>query len=199
MIKTIVFDVCEVIWYHLPLRKIFYARVADYLNQDIETVMHDFEIRYPAMERDESTLLDWFKQKKANASQSDIDKILDDIYKDENFVKYFDFDVISIIKNLQKTYKVGCLSNLENYHSKYFNKHIAPLFDYAIFSCDVASRKPEPEIYQEIFKHVPCQPAEVIFTDNQESKLVTARNIGINCIHFISPEDLKNQLTTLLI
>ena len=198
MIKTVVFDICGVVWNDQSTKSEFYDGLGHIFNEDQPSVENDFLEVYKPLEYGKLTLMDWFKQKNINYTQEQIDKFIGDILQNDKFIKNINIEVVEIIKDLQKQSKVGCLSNIEYYFKNTFYDNIAPLFDFALFSYEIGHRKPDPEAYLEIFKHVDCQPQEVIFIDDKERNLVPARALGINCIHFTSSQDLKNQLNKVL-
>lgn len=198
-IKTIVFDICDVVWNLTPSRNEFYTEVSQIFHQDLSSVMEDFLKVYQQLQLDQMTLRDWFEQKGVNYSQKQINNLIEAIYQDDKFMGYFNQEVIDLISELRRFCQVGCLSNIENFLGKYFEKHFNPLFDYTIFSYNIGHRKPEIEAYQEIFKKINCSPEEVVFIDDKERNLIPARQTGFNCLLYTNSTQLKTDLEEFLL
>ncbi|MGI9624700.1 MAG: HAD-IA family hydrolase [Acidimicrobiales bacterium] len=56
-------------------------------------------------------------------------------------------------------------------------------FDARVFSWQVGSRKPEPEIYHIAAESLGVPPAEVLFMDDFEAMVVGARQVGMTAVH----------------
>ena len=67
-------------------------------------------------------------------------------------------------------------------------------FDHHVFSGEVRSVKPEPEIYQHCIAALGVQPNEALFIDDREINLESARAAGIRTIRFQSVEQLRGDL-----
>jgi putative hydrolase of the HAD superfamily len=70
-------------------------------------------------------------------------------------------------------------------------------FDHHIFSGEVRSVKPEPEIYQHCIEALGVQPSEALFIDDREMNLEQARAAGIRTIRFQSVDQLRQDLQAL--
>jgi putative hydrolase of the HAD superfamily len=70
-------------------------------------------------------------------------------------------------------------------------------FDHHIFSAEVRSVKPEPEIYRHTIDVLKVQPSEAVFIDDREENLEQARAIGIRGIRYRSVEQLRRDLQKL--
>ena len=68
------------------------------------------------------------------------------------------------------------------------------LFDEIIISGEVKLIKPEPEIFELCLQKIGKPASQCLFIDDSEANIITARKLGFDTVHFISPEHLKNEL-----
>ena len=68
------------------------------------------------------------------------------------------------------------------------------LFDEILLSGEVKLIKPEPEIFELFLQRIEKSANECLFIDDSEPNIITARKLGFDTVHFISPEHLKNEL-----
>ena len=67
-------------------------------------------------------------------------------------------------------------------------------FDSILLSADVGLAKPDPAIYKLLLSRINRQPQECLFIDDSEPNVLAARELGIDAIHFTSPENLAREL-----
>ena len=67
-------------------------------------------------------------------------------------------------------------------------------FDGIVVSGEEKTRKPFPEFYQKLLERYNIDPARAIFIDDNARNVKAAEDAGINGIHFLNPEQLKQQL-----
>jgi putative hydrolase of the HAD superfamily len=67
-------------------------------------------------------------------------------------------------------------------------------FDALVLSCDVGLRKPNPKIYKLVLKQLHLKPEEVVFIDNRNWNLVSAKKLGMKTILFENNEQLFRSL-----
>jgi 2-haloacid dehalogenase len=72
-------------------------------------------------------------------------------------------------------------------------------FDGRVVSGEEKTRKPFKDIYEIILNRFGLIATETIFIDDNLRNIKAAQELGINSIHFISPETLKNELIKLSI
>ena len=85
---------------------------------------------------------------------------------------------------------------LSNYHNELRNYIIDrysffSFFDGGVFSCDVQTIKPEPEIYRRFLYVYRLSPKECIFFDDMNENVEAARSEGINSVLFTGVECIK--------
>lgn len=92
-----------------------------------------------------------------------------------------DTELLTIARELKKTYKVHALSNagveLERRLQHFGMRH---LFDEVINSHYVKMAKPDPEIYRYTSKLVGAEPEEILFVDDKSRNTVIADDMGWN-------------------
>ena len=70
-------------------------------------------------------------------------------------------------------------------------------FDGRVVSGEEKMRKPHPQFYQVLLQRYSLQPHETLFIDDNLRNIKAAEAIGINSIHFQSPEQLREELQQL--
>ncbi len=66
----------------------------------------------------------------------------------------------------------------------------AEIFDHIVDSCEVGVRKPEPEIFKIALNAAGVEPTEVLFLDDFEGNLDTAKSMGIDGL-LVTPDEDK--------
>lgn len=109
-------------------------------------------------------------------------------------------DLIDIIKELKKKgYKIALLSNNSiELRQKLINDEIIDLFDEIVISAEVGYQKPQPEIFNILFKKLEVKSSEVIFIDDTLKSLEGADKIGYIPLLFKDNKSLKIKLSKLL-
>lgn len=67
-------------------------------------------------------------------------------------------------------------------------------FDGRVVSGEEKMRKPFPEFYQLILERFDLEPEHTLFIDDNLRNVKAAEAVGLQCIQFISPEQLKSDL-----
>lgn len=90
-----------------------------------------------------------------------------------------------VLKNLEKKYNLGIISNDLSEWSEFLRKKydLDHFFKLCIISGDVKIRKPNKEIYELIEQHN-IKYEDSIFIDDRIKNLVPAKKLGISTIHF---------------
>jgi 2-haloacid dehalogenase len=69
-------------------------------------------------------------------------------------------------------------------------------FDGRVVSGEEMTRKPFRDIYEIILSRFNLQPENTLFIDDNLKNILAAQELGIHCIHFKSPEQLKEILVS---
>ena len=107
---------------------------------------------------------------------------------------------LEILRNLKGRYSIWLLSNTNPKHiqDEIEKRYLFPsLVNGAVYSFDVGVRKPEKEIYEIAMQRANANPQECLFIDDLLENIQAAKQIGIEGIHFISSEQLKQELVHL--
>lgn len=108
-------------------------------------------------------------------------------------------DVINLIKNLKKNYKVFLFSNfIAEVLRKLLVKHgIENLFDEIIISSEYKMQKPNHDFFQILVDKADVKKDEILFIDDREKNIEEAKLYGIKAFQFVTTEqlisDLKNE------
>jgi len=108
-------------------------------------------------------------------------------------------DVVSLVRDLKKHYKVAGLSNSQPaFFRDIMEKFsLGGLFDDVVVSSEVGLIKPNKEIFDFILTRLGAAPYETIFIDDRESNVAAAENIGMRGIVFQNATQLRNDLSAL--
>ena len=110
-------------------------------------------------------------------------------------------ETVEIFKELKQSgkYKLYALTNwsaelfpyaLETYEFLHW-------FDGRVVSGEEKIRKPDPEFYHVLLHRFHVKPEEALFIDDNFRNILAAEKIGIRTIHFVSPQQLKEELAKL--
>ncbi|MDR0589789.1 MAG: HAD family phosphatase [Spirochaetaceae bacterium] len=95
--------------------------------------------------------------------------------------------------------KLGILSNMPHEFLT-FARGTIPVFDLpdvGIFSCEVGAVKPEEAIYWRLLSALGCEPGELVFFDDMQINIDTARSLGIQGFLWENPETARVELNRL--
>lgn len=105
---------------------------------------------------------------------------------------------VEIFKELRESgkYKIYALTNwsAETFPLAQERFDFLNWFDGVVVSGAEKMRKPAPEFYQILLDRYNVNPAESLFIDDNYRNILAAEKMGINCIHFTSPEKLREEL-----
>ena len=127
---------------------------------------------------------------------------LHNVIDGETFCRYwsdifsFNDDVIALLPQLKKKYKLYLISNTNSIHKEYCfgNYEFLKIFDKLILSHEVKSIKPEKEIYLEVEKASGFPSGEHIFIDDILEYVDAAKKLGWDGIQFVGYDDLVANL-----
>ncbi len=109
-------------------------------------------------------------------------------------------EVSDIIRSLKGEKRLGLVSNTNPLHFDYALAHYPVLyvFDRWILSHEVGSKKPDPEIYRKAIDWASVTPEKILFIDDAQRNVEGAAAMGIQTIHFVSVQQLKEELAVRL-
>ncbi len=105
-------------------------------------------------------------------------------------------DVIRIILSQKGRWKLGLLSNTNPLHFDYALSKFSILrvFDRWILSHEVGLKKPAVEIFQRAIEWASVEPPRILFIDDMKRHVEVAASLGMQGIHFLSAERLREEL-----
>jgi len=197
MIKNIVFDVGKVLvdfdWQGfmdtLGFPPDVYEKVAN------ATVLSELWNEFDRSKMTDEEILEGFLEK-APGCEKEIMQFWDNM---GNCIKQYGY-VHEWIQRLKgQGYGVYLLSN---YSRRMYSQSIEELsfveeVDGAIFSYEVQSTKPEPEIYQALFQKYQLDPTECVFLDDNRGNIVAANQLGMATILFHTKKQTDWELRSL--
>lgn len=103
---------------------------------------------------------------------------------------------IETMKRLLRNYPLGLISNTCASHIHWIQKHFDILnnFNPLIYSYEVHAVKPDPEIFITASRHLALRPDEILFIDDTDCHIATARDLGWQTIHLTPATDLSVRL-----
>ena len=198
MIKTIFFDIGGVLIDIHPERT--YQYLSD--SADVEVSMVKESFPWDAHDQYERGIMnneDWFITYKESLPQPCCLK-RSDFWNAWKLLLGEEKNTVNILKALNKQYSIWLLSNTNPKHiqDEIEKRYLFPsLVNGAVYSFDVGVRKPEKEIYEIAMQRANANPQECLFIDDLLENIQAAKQIGIEGIHFISSEQLKQELVHL--
>ena len=108
--------------------------------------------------------------------------------------------VIELVRQLRsKGYVVGILSDQTHWLNELDSRdHFYHEFDHVYNSYDLGKGKRDPSLFTDVVNRLKLQPAEVLFIDDNENNVQTARKAGLTAIRYRDQEHLLFQLEDLL-
>ncbi len=195
-IKTIVFDLGGVIFSSgttLAIKKISNNFGVDY--RKVYSLFIDKTNRLGYKLRAGIITMDEFLEtsvKKLGLKKSDKEHI-----KNIWFNSYLPhYGMIDLLKKLNNGYRLVVFSGNVKDRIEFLDKryNFMKYFDDSVFSFDFHHNKKEIEFYEELLKHLNCEPKQAILIDDDKETINFAQSVGINTITFYYPEKLFEDL-----
>ena len=105
-------------------------------------------------------------------------------------------EVSQTILSQKERWKLGLLSNTNPLHFDYVLSkfRIIRVFDQWILSHEMGFKKPAVEIYQKAIEWASVEPRKILFIDDMKKHVQVAVSLGMQGVHFISAEQLRQEL-----
>ena len=106
-------------------------------------------------------------------------------------------EVSRIILSQKGRWRLGLLSNTDPLHFHYILSKFSVMraFDKWILSYEVGFKKPAVEIFQTAIGWASVEPQKILFIDDLKKHVDAALSLGMHGIHFLSAEQLKEELS----
>jgi putative hydrolase of the HAD superfamily len=124
----------------------------------------------------------------------DLMKLVETSYSRKN-------EVIEFLQELKNKYEVALLTNFGDYFDECDKDwQIAKLFDEdkVFVSCRIGKSKPNRDIYEYVLEKLEREASETVFIDDNALNVEGAKAIGINAIRFVTLEQTKNELQSII-
>jgi len=104
-------------------------------------------------------------------------------------------EVSKMILSQKGKWKLGLISNTNPLHFDYCLKKfpILQIFDKWILSYEVGFKKPAVEIFQRAIEWALVEPQKILFIDDMKKHIEVAIALGMQGIHFVSAEQLREE------
>ena len=99
-----------------------------------------------------------------------------------------------LLKELKKEYKIGLLSNTNNYEVLKEEWDMNNLFDTIIYSWQTGTLKPEKKSFDMACQDLEVKTEECMFIDDMEKNVKFANKYGLKGIRYIDIETLKKDI-----
>ncbi len=108
--------------------------------------------------------------------------------------------VSQIIRSLKGRKRLGLVSNTNPLHFEAILSKfpIVKAFDQWILSHQVGFKKPAPEIFRKAIEWAGIRPEKILFIDDMENHINVAVSLGMQGLHFISPQQLRKELQRII-
>ena len=108
---------------------------------------------------------------------------------------------VSLFEQLKKNHRLGLLSNTDPIHVE----HMEANYDFfrhfpksaRTYSCAVGASKPSALVFREALRSLRSNAEETVFVDDIEAYVEAARRLGLQGIHYQSPDQLVKDLNAL--
>ena len=124
-------------------------------------------------------------------SDEEFDKGWCDLYLD----KYSDID--NMLINLKSKYRIIALTNTNSIHNNVWRRKYANTlnhFEKILCSHELATRKPEREIFEIVLDYLNLKPEQTLFLDDNTDNINGAKKIGILTILVTSNAQMKKDI-----
>jgi len=120
----------------------------------------------------------------------------------DEFFAYDELDrsLLDYLREMHKQYKTGLLSNAFGDLRQIITErwHFEDVFDDMIISAEVGMVKPDPRIFQFALSRLGVEADQAIFIDDFMRNVEAARSVGVQVIHFLTPQQMRLDLEKLL-
>ncbi len=201
MIKAIIFDLGSVVFKEdwIGLNKEFFEKfgistlIRTKYGKRIQKIYDDALVGNKKMR-------DVFKeicaQENKNYNINELCSFYKEAYKRNKILNH---EVIRLIKKLRKRVKVVCYTDTNDLHFKAHEEQgILKLFDKKFASHQIGKRKSNPSAFKKILRKLKLKPQEVLFIDNNQKNIDSAKSLGINTILFKNNKELIKDLKKFL-
>lgn len=123
-------------------------------------------------------------------STGQVKEFMDDVWCE--YLGTLNVELVDYFCSLRPRYRTAIISNsfvgAREKEEKIY--HFSELCDFIIYSHEVGLLKPDLRIFTLACERLSLWPSEVIFVDDHEEVMVSARELGIHCVQFRNNEQV---------
>lgn len=98
----------------------------------------------------------------------------------------------------QNNYEMHAFTNYPIWYEMIEDKlKLSTFLSWTFCSCTIGKRKPEPDFYLEVLRHLDVEPASCVFIDDRMRNVEAAEDVGIVGLHFKNADSLRQDLSLL--
>lgn len=194
MIKALIFDLGNVlIYFDWKIAESRLNKIRPEIGTQITNFLYENDSIIKNLEKgklSENEFLEIIKvQIDSSLDKLTIAKIFSEIFWENK-------ELTRLIPEFKKKYRLYLLSNTNIIHRKFGWQHYEFLkhFDKLFLSYELGAIKPEKKIYNSVINSIRLKPDEILYIDDIEEYVETARNLGWNAVQFLSNEKLFKDL-----
>src|SRR3989338_2308784 len=200
MIKLIIFDIGGILQEE-PTNTAMYKNIAAYLGISEEEYHEARKPHWHLATTGEISLKQLYEKvlKKQNKNLKAEDVVKRHLEEYAKIEEVRNPEIIRIIEDLKINYEVVALTNTEQEMGEYNREHgLFQFFEKAFLSTELHMKKPDAHIFQKVLEECNVSADEALFIDDKEENTEGARELGIPCILYENPKQLKKMLEIIL-
>lgn len=113
---------------------------------------------------------------------------------------FIDLELIDWIKSLRPAYKLGIITNAFADVRQFIQDRLGldDALDALVISAEVGIMKPEKRIFEIALERLEVAPSQAVFVDDFQHNIAAAQALGLQAVHFTSPEQARARVQVLL-
>ena len=117
-------------------------------------------------------------------SEALVNEFMGDLWRE--YLGTLNVELVGYFRGLRPKYQTAIISNsfVGAREKEAEHYQFDTICDFIIYSHEVGLRKPDPRIFTLACEQLGLRPSEVIFLDDHDDVMTSARELGIHCIQF---------------
>ena len=192
MIKVVLFDADGVV---VTPDKVFSERMHEEHGVPQEDFKNFFYGDFQKCLVDQADLKDLLKDKVVEWKwQGTVEELLEYWFQNESKVDDRVLDIVTQLR--EKGIKVYVATNQEKNRTEYFKNEMkfGEIFDGIFSSVDVGYKKEQPEFFNHVLETLNVKPEEVMFWDDSEDNIESAKSLGIQAYLYNDFEEFRKKI-----
>ena len=195
-VKAIIFDLGNVI-INISFERVL-KKWSKITGLPIESIIHNFQFddEYKLFEKGQISIEKYIKHV-SMLLQYQFDYDTFKLGWNDIFIGVSD-NITTVLKKLHKKYRLIALTNTNILHTQEWKvrkyESVLKYFDSVFCSHEIGYRKPEKEAFNFVLKNIKENPKDIIFIDDDEENIYSAKLLGIKSILAKSTEEIIKDL-----